>query len=250
MGGVSARLEPVWHCVRLALSSLLPGIASLWHSLFLLNRKVHFSSFTPMKPLTRLAHAVSWILHPFLLPLYMIGLLLVATPFARFSGGLRFYFVWVVALYAVVIPVLSLGLLRSLGRISDYRIDERRERIWPLVIGAVCYALCAVTFSKIPQAIFLRKIVLAAACCETMCLVVSLRWKISLHMTGMGAVVAMLVVMNIVGAAHLLPPLVFAVLAAGALASARLHLGCHNGRQVLAGFCGGFCVTVAVLLFL
>jgi len=40
-----------------------------------------------------------------------------------------------------------------------------------------------------------------------------------------------------------------AVLAAGALASARLWLGCHTIRQVAAGYVGGFIVaTLAVLL--
>ena len=45
---------------------------------------------------------------------------------------MKFYLLWVVALYAIVIPLLSLGVLRSLGRISDYRIDDRRERFLPL----------------------------------------------------------------------------------------------------------------------
>ena len=39
-------------------------------------------------------------------------------------------------------------------------------------------------------------------------------------------------------------------LCAGALASARLYLGCHNGQQVLAGFCGGFAVATLAVLFL
>lgn len=146
----------------------------------------------------------------------------------------------VVALYAIVIPLLSLGVLRSLGRISDYRIDDRRERFLPLLVGAVCYVLCAITIAKIPSAIFLRKFMVAAACCEVLCLVVSFYWKISLHLTGMGAVVALLVVMNVVGVGNMLVPLMVAILCAGALASARLYLGCHNGWQVLAGFCGGF----------
>ena len=80
-----------------------------------------------------------------------------------------------------VIPLLWLGVLRSLGRISDYRIDDRRERFLPLLVGAVCYVLCAITIAKIPSAIFLRKFMVAAACCEVLCLVVSFYWKISLH---------------------------------------------------------------------
>ena len=198
----------------------------------------------------KISTGISWVLHPFLLPIYMMALLLTMTTFANFSPTVKFYLLWVVALYAVIIPVLSLGVLRSLGRISDYRVDDRRERMLPLLIGALCYILCAVTVAKIPSAVFLRKFMLAAACCELLCLGVSFYWKISLHLTGMGAVVALLVVMNVVGVGNMMVPLVAAVLCAGALASARLYLGCHNGRQVLAGFCGGFAVSVLAVLFL
>ena len=199
---------------------------------------------------TRLAHGISWVLHPFLLPVYMIALLLTATTFALFPANVKFYLLWVILLYAVLIPVLALGVLRSLGRISSYRVDDRRERLLPLLVGAICYLLCAITLAKIPSVVFLRKFMVAAACCEVLCLVVSLRWKISLHLTGMGAVVALLVVMNIAGVGHMRIPLSVAILGAGALASARLYLGCHNGMQVLAGFGGGFLVATLAMLFL
>ena len=196
------------------------------------------------------SNLLSWVLHPLLLPLYMMAMILTMALFARYPSGVKFYLAWVVTLYAVIIPGLSLAVLRSLGRLSDFRIDRRRERILPLLIGTVCYLLCAVTIAKLPSAVFLRKFMFAAACCEAMCLVVSLRWKISLHMTGMGAAVALLVVMNVVGVGTMLVPLAVAILLAGALASARLYLGCHNGAQVLAGFGGGFVVSTLAVLFL
>lgn len=198
----------------------------------------------------KIANTLSWVLHPFLLPVYLMAVLLTMTTFAHYSTQMKFYLMWVVALYAIVIPFLVLGVLHSLGRISSFKVDNRRERWLPLAVGIVCYVLCAITFAKIPSAIFLRKFMVAAACCEAMCLVVSLWWKISLHLTGMGAVVALLVVMNIVGVGNMLIPLMVAILAAGALASARLYLGCHNGAQVLAGFCGGFVVAMLAVLFL
>lgn len=200
--------------------------------------------------LRKFAAGLSWVLHPFLLPLYLMALLLTATAFAYYPAGVKFYLLWVVALYTTVIPVLSLGVLRSLGRISDFRVDDRRERTLPLLLGAVCYVLCALTIARVPSAIFVRKFMFAAACCEVMCLLVSLRWKISLHLTGMGALVALLVVMNVVGAGRMLVPLAVALLCAGALASARLYLGCHNGAQVAAGFFGGFAVAMLAVLFL
>lgn len=198
----------------------------------------------------KIANTLSWVLHPFLQPVYLMVVLLTMTTFAHYSVGVKFYLMWVVVLYAIIIPFLALGVLHSLGRISDFKVDDRRQRIWPLLVGIVCYALCALTFAKIPSAIFLRKFMVAAACCEAMCLLVTLRWKISLHLTGMGAAVALLVVMNVVGVGSMLIPLAVAILLSGALASARLYLGCHNGAQVLAGFGGGFAVAVLAMLFL
>ena len=116
----------------------------------------------------KLAYGISWVLHPFLLPLYMLAVLLTLTVFARYPLGVKLYLTWVVVLYAAIIPLLALGVLRSLGRISDFRIDDRRERYLPLLIGAICYVLCAVTVAKIPSMVFMRKFMLAAACCEAM----------------------------------------------------------------------------------
>ena len=199
---------------------------------------------------TRWADGLSWVLHPFLQPLYLITLLLTCTAFAGYSWTVRLYLWGVVILYTMLIPALALCMLRALGRLSDYRIDNRHERILPLSIGAVCYLLCALTLSRIGSAVFIRKFMVAAACCELMALFVSLRWKISLHLTGMGALTAMFVTMNFIGVGNMLLPLSVIVLASGALASARLYLGCHNGAQIFVGFCGGFVVATLAVLFL
>ncbi len=199
----------------------------------------------------KLARGVSWVLHPFLLPLYMMFVLLFTdTLFARYPLSVKCYLVWVVVLYTILIPSLMLGVLRRFGRLSDYSVDRRRERILPLAIGAVCYVLCALTVAKIPSAMILRKFMVAAACCEAMCLAVSLKWKISLHLTGMGALCGMLVILNIAGFGELIGPLMAAILGAGALASARLLLGCHTPWQVAAGFVGGFLISSCAVLFL
>lgn len=197
-----------------------------------------------------LSNGISWVLHPLVLPMYAIIFLLTLTVFSAYPTNVKFYLIWVVALYSMIIPLLSLGVLKSMGRLSNFRVDNRDERVLPLLIGTVCYALCAFTIMRIPSAEFLRKFMLAAACCELFCLLVSLRWKISLHLTAMGAFVAMLVVVNVVGDGAVMVSLLIAILCAGALASARLFLGSHNGQQVLAGFLGGFIITTAGLLFI
>ena len=57
----------------------------------------------------KLSNGISWALHPFLLPLYMIGVLLTLTVFAHYPSGVKIYLLWVVALYAIIIPLLALG---------------------------------------------------------------------------------------------------------------------------------------------
>ena len=197
----------------------------------------------------RLAHGISWLLHPFLQPLYLMTLLLTCTIFAGYPVRMKLYLWGVVILYTMLIPALALGVLRRSGRLSDFRVDKRDERILPLLIGAVCYLLCALTIGKIASAVFLRKFMVAGTCCELMCLFVSLRWKISLHLTGMGALTALLAVLNFIGIGNMVLPLAVTILAAGCLSSARLYLGCHNGRQILAGYCGGFVVALLAVLF-
>lgn len=200
---------------------------------------------------TRLSKALSVLLHPLAVPLYLM-LLLVAGPtqLAYYPLSVKFYLLWVTALYTAVIPLLSVGLLRSMGRISSFTIDRRSERILPLVIGIICYLLCSVAVGQIPSAMIVRKFMLAGACCQLFCLAVTFYWKISLHLAVQGAVAAFLVLLTFGNAGNLTVALAVAVLCAGALASARLWLGCHTIRQITAGYVGGFIVSALAVLLL
>ena len=87
---------------------------------------------------TRLSRAVSVVLHPLVMPLYVI-LLLVAGPtqLSYFPASVKFYLLWVTVLYTAVIPLLSVGLLRSVGRISSLASGFCR---WRSVSSATCSA--------------------------------------------------------------------------------------------------------------
>lgn len=206
-----------------------------------------------MKGVNRLlqgvAQSLSWALHPFVLPIYLLLLLFSQTAFAHFPAAVKYYLIGSVLLYGVVLPLFFVLVLRYRGRLTNLRIERREERILPLMIGAICYMLCAVTIGRIESAAFLRKFMVAAGCCELMCAIVSSRWKISLHLTGMGAAVALLVVMNLLALPRMLMPLLVTIAASGLLASARLYLGRHNPLQVAAGFLGGFLIALVALFF-
>lgn len=195
----------------------------------------------------KVAHALSVVLHPFFVPLYALVVLLSVSLLSPLT---KLYLVGVVLLYTMALPTLSLIALRHFGRLSSYRIDNRKERILPLMLGTLCYLLCALTLLRLPVAHLLHKMMFGAALCQLFCLVVTLRWKISLHLTAQGGITAFFSLLAIAGEGRMLLPLLAALLCSGLLSSARLYLGCHNGTQILVGYASGFLIMFLTVLLL
>lgn len=97
----------------------------------------------------KLSNGISWALHPFLLPLYMIGVLLTLTVFAHYPSGVKIYLLWVVALYAIIIPLLALGVLRSPG--PDFGLQDRRPPRAAFAAAGGRRVLCAVRHYESPK---------------------------------------------------------------------------------------------------
>ncbi|MDE5706843.1 MAG: hypothetical protein K2H69_01515 [Alistipes sp.] len=196
------------------------------------------------------ARIVSGLLHPLLLPLYSAAALLCGrTGYAAlYPLRIKLYLAWSVALFTVLVPALSLALLRSSRRIADLELSRRSDRIVPLALMVFCYTLCALAVVRVPGAHALSRFVFCGAGCAACCLAVSCFWKISLHLTGMGAVSAILFWIGAAGGDTVLL-LALALTGAGALAAARLRLGRHTPAQVAVGFAGGAAVSSCIVLW-
>ncbi len=200
---------------------------------------------------TRLSRALSWLLHPFVVPLYVLGFMLLTDGFlSRLPASIKSYLAWIVVLYAAIVPMLSIAFMRGLGLLKNFGLHSQRSRLLPLLVGAISYVLCAITLSDVAVATIIRKFVLAAACCEVLALVVTPFWKISLHLICMGGVTAVFTLLSVAGAGQHFWALVATILLSGALASARLHLGAHNPSQIAVGYFGGLVVAMLVMIYL
>ncbi|MCI5718028.1 MAG: hypothetical protein MR292_06560 [Alistipes sp.] len=203
------------------------------------------------KSAMKLSRALSAVFHPCLLPIYaVVTVLFTDTIYSFYTVRVKFYLIWVVVLYAAFIPMLAYLLFKRLDGMSRMAIDRRRLRMLMLMVGAVCYMLCAVTLLKLPSLLLFRKVATAAVMCELFCILTTRRWNVSLHMAAAGAVTALFAMLNIVGVASLFWPMIAIVAVSGALASSRLCLGRHDGWEVLAGFVGGFLVGSLSLLYI
>ena len=200
---------------------------------------------------TRLSRALSWLLHPFVVPLYVLGFMLLTDGFlSRLPASIKSYLAWIVVLYAAIVPMLSIAFMRGLGLLKNFGLHSQRSRLLPLLVGAISYVLCAITLSDVAVATIIRKFVLAAACCEVLALVVTPFWKISLHLICMGGVTAVFILLSVAGAGQHFWALVATILLSGALASARLHLGAHNPSQIAVGYFGGLVVAMLAMIYL
>ena len=202
------------------------------------------------KPLLRqTAQLLSYLLHPFVVPLYLLLVLLFSRSiYAYFPLGVKGYLVGMGILFCWVIPGLSLLLMRHFGLLDNLQIQERRERILPLLSGATSYLACALIFARVPSLMLMSKMMMGASGCALLTMLTTLKWKISLHLTCLGGATALMAILTIGEVLQLLQPLLAAILCSGLLASARLYLGCHNGYQILAGYTGGFLIMSLSLL--
>ncbi len=200
------------------------------------------------RTLTLLAKALSVILHPVLMPVYVMlvlqsqGLLL-----PSYVARAKFYFAFVIVLNTIIVPAICMLLFNKVRLWRENPNTDLRQRILPMAVMIICYGVCLVMIRDVLLVYPVKKMLIAGIGCLVFGLIVTFFWKISLHMTAQGAVVAFLSVMVLSGAQSVLPILCTSIALAAMLASARLWLGAHDWKQVGAGFLGGAVVTLLTI---
>lgn len=155
---------------------------------------------------------------------------------------------WIAA-STILLPGIMVVFFKTSGLITSWKMDDQKERNWPLLIGAVIYLAAFYVLRTPVVPFFIRLFLLGAILGILVSLLINLRWKISLHMIGIGGLcggMSMLMIMEGSGS----PLILFTIfICAGILGTARLYLGAHSPQQVFAGFITGF-VTQSLLLLM
>jgi hypothetical protein len=79
-------------------------------------------------------------------------------------------------------------------------------------------------------------------------LIITLEWKISIHMIGIGGFTGAVFLLSYISNEVLLPALVIAILITGLVGYSRLSLKAHSLKQIIAGFTLGFLSETIFLL--
>lgn len=181
----------------------------------------------------------------FLAPNYVsFSLLLIlglSDPISRWQG-----LIWALAAAAVALGVPLILLTRELrkGRISDWHMSRREERLQPvpIILSLLATLLPATLLLLLDGPRTLLVAFVNAFILVVFNLLVTLAWKISQHVSAVAATTTLITVTLGVGAAPtlLLIPLV---------AWARVKIGAHTVMQTIAGGVVGVAITLLTLTF-
>lgn len=148
-----------------------------------------------------------------------------------------------------VLPVAISYLLYRLKYLPSLEMKNASERRIPYLIAALCYYLVAELVDKLslPPEIYLY--ILAGTLIIIIHLILLLVFKPSAHLAGIGGFTGLLLALSLKFAINLLPLLGHCFLLSGFLASARLYLKAHDGKELAFGYLGSFALIFLMVYF-
>lgn len=200
------------------------------------------------------SRVASVVLHPLLLPVYCTLLVLYTpTPFAGMPVVLNAYLLGVVGIIGSLMPLIVIGGFIMFGYVSGVEMPTRSERVLPfmataLVLGCVTSLGQAYLPGQLPES--LNAVLFGESVALFVAAVCSMRWKISLHAMGAGALLAAVASIGTAYGQDFTPIAAGAFVWAGIMVWARLHEKAHTPWQLLAGYVAGFAVMGLVMYLL
>jgi hypothetical protein len=197
----------------------------------------------------RLARWISIFLHPVWMPLYALFILFQLNPYllVTVSPQLQWTIFAIVVLDTIVIPLFITYMLFSKGWVRTLDMEEREERIIPYITNALCLLLAYYMMKKLQAPNLVCLMMLGAVAAVVVAVIVNLRWKISIHMIGLGGLTGLFFGLSTVLLVDLNLSILLSILTAGLLGTARLSLGAHHPAQIYAGFFVGFLCEFVML---
>lgn len=198
-----------------------------------------------------IARVLSVVLHPLLMPVLAVWSALQVDPHLGYFLPLdaQWLMLGMLTLMTVAFPITSALLLLRAGLVSGLEMPERRERIAPYLMTLVYYGMAYYLLRKAPLHPAVDGMFLGAIVALAITTLITLRWKISAHMVGIGGLLGALMGIALIHDLALIPVLAGIILLAGLLGSARLLTSDHTQGQIIAGaLLGWVCTHAAVVL--
>lgn len=186
---------------------------------------------------------VSVVLQPLVVPSLVFGLALFIVPEATsIPESLKSRLFYLIALSTLVIPMITIFGLKLSGTLKSIHMAELKDRGVPFTVTSIYYILTVYLLYQQSQLDPILWQVLGIITLSIVVLtIITFFWKMSAHMTGMGGLIAAVVVLGLKFTTFQpLYPLLISVMLAGLVASVRLYLEAHKPLEIYVGLLFGF----------
>ena len=199
------------------------------------------------RSLIRTARVISAIFTPFSIPFLAFLIVFLFSYLRIMPIQYKLIVLGVVYCFTILMPTLTIFLFRKINGFSPEDLGERKRRFMPFLLTITSYVFCLVMMHRLNIPWYMTGIILAALIMMVICIVVNLKWKLSEHMAGVGAIVGGLVSFSALFGYNPVWWLCLFILIAGVLGTARIILQHHTLGEVLVGFAVGLICSLLVL---
>tara|TARA_B100001115_G_scaffold183505_1_gene182544 strand:- start:669 stop:1274 length:606 start_codon:yes stop_codon:yes gene_type:complete len=192
----------------------------------------------------RFAQFISVVGHPIFMPVYAIVLIFEFNPYIdlQVPNSIQVIVLTILSVFTILLPLITAIVLQKLGVVKSIYMKTAEERKWPFLLSVLWYYLGFELLTHITLPISLYLLMIGSITIILIAYFITLRWKISAHMLGIGGVIGAMVGLSYrfeFNHFYLILALFFV---AGLIGYARLKTNSHNYRQVYAGFILGVIV--------
>lgn len=199
-----------------------------------------------------IAKIVSYLFHPLLIVTWMTVLLYITNQpqfadvqqrFGKISPILPVF------LYTFLFPVIAILMMKKLGFLESLEMPDSKQRIIPFIICIVLYIWTYLMMRKTGYPMFLRLFMLGSISTLMLAFVINVFHKLSLHMAAITGATLTVFLWIFYSQSDLAYFFIFMIILSGLVATSRLLLQAHTGREVYSGFLTGvFGQFIALML--
>lgn len=188
-----------------------------------------------MRTLIVIARLLSALFRPLYFPLVGFVLLFTLTSMSILPWQYKAWALAATYVFTIGLPALGIYLYRRVAGVLPVHLRHRRHRPGPYLITLLCYVTYLHLMHLMHMPHFLCGIITASLSIQTVCLFITLRWKISMHSAGVGGVIGGLVAYSALYGFNPVWWLCGAIVLDGLVMSSRMLLRQHSLPQVLVG---------------
>lgn len=211
-----------------------------------------FEPKVPTKSAKVFAHIISFIFHPVFMPTILTyGMYyFVRASFAGVEHRALMMLLLQIFANTAFFPILAVFLMKGLGFVESIHLYKPKERLIPLIVCMVLYYVTYYSFKRSGAPFLLQLLMLGSYFNIVALFLVNIFFKISMHTTGAGGLLGMLIVLLLVSPVSLTIPFFLGIFIAGLVGTARLLLKAHKPAEIWWGYVLGIVVQLSAYWYL